>query len=164
MKRMKQPEVEVQVTPMLDMAFQLLTFFILTYSPAPVEGQFAMNLLPAAPALDAAAAAPTEVPPAGPVELPAALRTLTTSLRAAPGGGLESIQIGENEPMNDLETLRAQAKAIFGAQDQPFEQVLIEVDPRLRYAELMRVIDVFASLDITRISFAELPGFGGPPL
>lgn len=160
---MKQPEVEVQVTPMLDMAFQLLTFFILTYSPAPVEGQFAMNLLPAAPALDAAAA-PTEVPPAGPVELPAALRTLTTSLHATPGGGLESIQIGENEPMNDLETLRAQAKAIFGAQDQPFEQVLIEVDPRLQYAELMRVIDVFASLDITRISFAELAGPGGPPL
>jgi biopolymer transport protein ExbD len=163
MKRMKQTEVEVQVTPMLDMAFQLLTFFILTYSPAPVEGQFAMNLLPAAPALDAAAA-PTEMPPAGPVELPAALRTLTTSLRATPGGGLESIQIGENEPMNDLETLRDQAKAIFGAQDQPFEQVLIEVDPRLRYSELMRVIDIFASLDITRISFAELAGPGGPPL
>jgi biopolymer transport protein ExbD len=160
---MKATEVEVQVTPMLDMAFQLLTFFILTYSPAPVEGQFAMNLLPAQPALDAAATPETEVPPSGPVELPAALRTLTTSLRATPGGGLESIRIGENEPMNSPEALRAQAKAIFGAQDQPFEQVLIEVDPRLRYNELMRVIDIFASLDITKISFAEL-NEGGPPL
>jgi biopolymer transport protein ExbD len=159
---MKATEVEVQVTPMLDMAFQLLTFFILTYSPAPVEGQFAMNLLPAQPALDAAAP-PAEVPPSGPVELPSALRTLTTSLRATPGGGLESIQIGENDPMNSLESLRAQARAIFGAQDQPFEQVLIEVDPRLRYNELMRVIDVFAALDITKISFAELTE-GGPPL
>ena len=42
--------VEVPITPMLDMAFQLLTFFILTYHPMPVEGQFVMNLLPAQPA------------------------------------------------------------------------------------------------------------------
>ncbi len=50
MKRKKADEVEVQITPMLDMAFQLLTFFILTYHAAPTEGQFSMNLLPAAPA------------------------------------------------------------------------------------------------------------------
>ena len=47
MKKSKAAEVEVQITPMLDMAFQLLTFFILTYRPAPAEGQFSMNLLPA---------------------------------------------------------------------------------------------------------------------
>jgi len=39
-RRSKQVEVEVQITPMLDMAFQLLTFFILTYRPAPTEGRF----------------------------------------------------------------------------------------------------------------------------
>ncbi len=37
---------------MLDMAFQLLTFFILTYHPMPTEGQFLMNLMPASPATD----------------------------------------------------------------------------------------------------------------
>ncbi len=41
-------EPTVQIAPMLDMAFQLLTFFILTYHPMPTEGQFVMNLLPAA--------------------------------------------------------------------------------------------------------------------
>ena len=43
---MRSMEIEIPITPMLDMAFQLLTFFILTYRPAPSEGQFSMNLLP----------------------------------------------------------------------------------------------------------------------
>src|SRR5687768_13663227 len=107
---------------MLDMAFQLLTFFILTYHPAPSEGQFAMNLLPAAPALDMNAPAPTEAP-TGPTDLPAAVRTLTTTLRAAPSGALASIRIAENEPMADIEALREQARAIFGNKELPFEQV-----------------------------------------
>ena len=50
MKQRIHADVEVPVTPMLDMAFQLLTFFILTYHPMPAEGQFVMNLLPASPA------------------------------------------------------------------------------------------------------------------
>ena len=162
MKRSPMREVELPITPMLDMAFQLLTFFILTYQPAPTEGQFAMNLLPAAPALDMNAPPPTEAP-TGPTDLPAAVRTLTTTLRAAPSGALASIRIAENEPMADIEALRQQAKAIFGNKELPFEQVLIEVDPRLKYSELMRVIDVFASLNVTKISFAELPDRGGGP-
>jgi biopolymer transport protein ExbD len=162
-KRSRPNEVELPITPMLDMAFQLLTFFILTYQPAPTEGQFAMNLLPAAPALDMNAPAPSEAP-TGPTDLPAAVRTLTTTLRAAPGGGLAAIQIGENEAMTDLDALRAKAAEIFGNKELPFEQVLIEVDPRLKYAELMKVIDIFAGLNVTKISFAELADRGGPPL
>jgi len=38
------PEVVLPITPMLDMAFQLLTFFILTYHPAGLEGQFELSL------------------------------------------------------------------------------------------------------------------------
>lgn len=36
------PGVEIPVTPMLDMAFQLLTFFIFTYHPSELEGQVEM--------------------------------------------------------------------------------------------------------------------------
>ena len=43
---------DVPITPMLDMAFQLLTFFVLTYRPAPAKVQFGMKLLPAARHLD----------------------------------------------------------------------------------------------------------------
>src|ERR1700736_3569201 len=38
------PEVELPITPMLDMAFQLLAFFILTYHPSALEGQVALAL------------------------------------------------------------------------------------------------------------------------
>ena len=43
-------EVTVPITPMLDMSFQLLSFFILTFRPMPTEGQLAVNL----PKVDAA--------------------------------------------------------------------------------------------------------------
>ena len=38
------------ITPMLDMSFQLLSFFILTFHPMPTEGQLSINL----PKIDAA--------------------------------------------------------------------------------------------------------------
>src|SRR5277367_3608019 len=40
--------VELNMAAMLDMAFQLLTFFILTFKPAPVESQIRLRMpLPA---------------------------------------------------------------------------------------------------------------------
>lgn len=37
-------EPDLPITPMLDMSFQLLAFFIMTFKPAPTEGQIAMSL------------------------------------------------------------------------------------------------------------------------
>ena len=39
-----QVEPDLPITPMLDMSFQLLAFFIMTFRPAPLEGQIAMTL------------------------------------------------------------------------------------------------------------------------
>ena len=39
-----QVEPDLPITPMLDMSFQLLAFFIMTFKPAPTEGQIAMTL------------------------------------------------------------------------------------------------------------------------
>ena len=38
------PGVTLPITPMLDMSFQLLCFFVLTFRPAPAEGQIAVTL------------------------------------------------------------------------------------------------------------------------
>jgi len=40
-------EPDLPITPMLDMSFQLLSFFIMTFHPTPTEGQIAMTLPPA---------------------------------------------------------------------------------------------------------------------
>jgi biopolymer transport protein ExbD len=45
-KRPKTDHVDpdLPITPMLDMSFQLLAFFIMTFKPAPTEGQIALTL------------------------------------------------------------------------------------------------------------------------
>src|ERR1700685_3159868 len=46
-------EVELNLAAMLDMAFQLLTFFTLTFKPAPVEGQISLRMPPPQPLANA---------------------------------------------------------------------------------------------------------------
>ncbi len=126
---------------MLDMAFQLLTFFVLTYKPAPSETQFLMNLLPAQPAT-MAAEAPSDKPSEN---LPVSLRTLPTILRAGAGGVLAQITVGETEIPTDPKALERELDKIFQNPDLPFDQTVLKVDPRLKYSELMKVISVFSN-------------------
>ena len=51
-------EPDLPITPMLDMSFQLLAFFIMTFKPAPTEGQIAMSLPPAEEGSQSATAIP----------------------------------------------------------------------------------------------------------
>jgi biopolymer transport protein ExbD len=153
-KRKPQEDVEIPITPMLDMAFQLLTFFILTYHPMPTEGQFAMTMLPAAPATDYRAQAAAEAAPAN-ENLPAALRTLPTVLRAGEAGGLGRVTIGESD-VQGMDALKKELSTILKDPTLPFDQALLKVDPNLRYSELMQVIDVFSSLKVNKIAFQEL--------
>jgi biopolymer transport protein ExbD len=161
-KKRKEESLEVPITPMLDMAFQLLTFFILTYHPMPTEGQFAMNLMPAAPVTDINAK-PPEASTANP-DVPAALKTLPTTLRAGEGGTLGRITLGDNEVAGaDLRTLKSELDNYFKDPTLPFEQTLIKVDPDLKYAALVQVIDVFSrafadAKKEPKLSFAELSG------
>ena len=156
-------EVEVQVTPMLDMAFQLLTFFIMTFNPAPSEGQFSMNLLPAQAATEITKDAPKDT--ATP-SLDASLRTLKTTLRAAEGGALGELMLAD-KPIRGMDELKKELEGFVNDPVLAFDQAVIDVDPRLKYAEVMKVIDVFNSLKpkpLTKISFSELnPGDGGGP-
>lgn len=144
---------------MLDMAFQLLTFFILTYHPMPTEGQFAMNLMPAAPATDINAQPPESAAPNE--DVPAALKTLPTSLRAGEGGSLGRITLGDNEIQGGVEALRRELDVYFKDPTLPFDQTLIKVDPDLKYSALVQVIDAFSrafadAKKEPKIAFAEL--------
>jgi Biopolymer transport protein ExbD/TolR len=125
---------------MLDMAFQLLTFFVLTYKPAPSEGQFVMNLLPPQPATEISAEVPSDKPSD---TLPATLRTLPTVLKAGAGGRLDQIMIGETPLATDTIALEAELEKYLTDPDLPFEQTMLKVDPRLRYSELIRVVNAF---------------------
>ncbi len=157
MKKRVHEEIEIQITPMLDMAFQLLTFFILTYRPAPSEGQFALNLLPAQ-AVSTPTDAPANLNKPRDEQLPPALKTVTTTLRANAEGGLASVVMGDNDvPLTEI---AAELTKLYKNPDLPFDQALIQVDPKLKYSELVKIIDSFSKADVTKVSFAELEGGG----
>jgi len=157
-------EPTVQIAPMLDMAFQLLTFFILTYHPLPTEGQFLMNLLPPQPATAIGAEAPSE---AASDQLPASLRTLPTVLRAGPGGSLAEITVGEQAIPTDPGALEKELDKYLQDPNLPFDQTLLKVDPNLRYSELIKVVNAFSNAFARakkppNISFDELAPGEGP--
>lgn len=155
-------DVDIPITPMLDMAFQLLTFFILTYVPAPQETSFSTNLLPAQAAtkLDAQVSSDS----ASNADLPASLRTLDTGLKAGEGGQLGRVTLGDNA-IDGLAAFEKELTSILNDPNLAFDQALIRVDPRLHYAEVMKVIGIYAKLKITKISFAEMTAGdeGSPP-
>ncbi len=160
MKKSKETEVEMQITPMLDMAFQLLTFFIMTYHPAPSEVQFGMNLLPAQPSINMNE--PISTADTSNSDVPVGLKTLPTTIHAAGGGDIARITLEANE-IPDVEALDQELKKIAADIEKKellYEQVLITVDPQLKYSELIKVIDVFTRNKLTKLSFAELTDAG----
>src|SRR2546421_7628368 len=91
------PEVELPITPMLDLAFQVLLFFILTYHPSALEGQVEMSLPDLA---QAKAAKPENVKPdssvTGGLEIPAEVTVQLFVRRDGPrNGGLGRIVVQE---------------------------------------------------------------------
>lgn len=158
-KRRPIADVEVQITPMLDMAFQILAFFIMTYNPMPLEGQFAMNLLPATPQVELEQA-PSESEEEPDPEIPAEARTLTTTLYARPDGTLDRAVVGENE-LESMQALNTLLRGILGDDSQPFDRAEILSDPQLKYSELIRVVDIYMGLGVSEISFGEASFYDG---
>ena|SRR5579872_3049156 len=164
-KKRPQEEVTLNLAAMLDMAFQLLAFFILTFKPAPVEGQINLNLPPPVPI------ASQEVKNEGQDEVPgiAAAHTLTITIVAAGNGQVASMSVGLAKlfegPMDGrkLRILDERLKAVFAIEGKPFDQVLLRVGKALNYGELMKIIDVCTrqkmadGKPVNKISFVELP-------
>jgi hypothetical protein len=122
-----------------------------------------MNLFPPQPATAITADAPSDAPSDN---LPASLRTLPTILRAGDGGSLGQIIVGETPLSTDPKELEQELNKYLEDPDLPFEQTMLKIDPRLRYAEIMKVMNAFMNAFIhakktPNISFDELvPGEG----
>ncbi len=143
-KKRDQGSVEMNLAAMLDMAFQLLTFFILTFRPAPIEGQLSLNLPPPVPQ--------TKVEPnqnvgegIGDV---LAMETLHLHVIANERGDVNELKVEANPVVqgrfDESNSLRLDKKlqSLFAVQQIPFDRIQIAVDGRLRYGELMKIIDV----------------------
>ncbi|MEW4570844.1 biopolymer transporter ExbD [Tautonia sp. JC769] len=145
-------EIEVPLTPMLDVAFQLLTFFILTFKPAPMELQFDLNLLPTTPQTQPE---PEPPPEDSPSDEPPAIRSFQVSLLSDSTGGLTGIELEELR-FDDIAGLREQVKGLLEDPDYAFDQALIRADPDLHWEHLVAVLNMFSDLGMSKVNFTEL--------
>jgi biopolymer transport protein ExbD len=154
-----QADVELNMASMLDMAFQLLTFFILTFRPAPIEGQISLRLPPPQPVTKGTEPVGSDVTNTNPAK---GVDTLTISVFADKSGGIGSLGVGESGVAN-LTALETRLQQIFADKDNSFEQVIIQVGSSLRYEELMKVVDICTHLKLpsgqklSKLSFVEVP-------
>ena len=161
-KRKPPDDVKLNLAAMLDMAFQLLTFFILTFKPSPVEGQVELRLPPPAPVTGAVGGAKAGADDKN-TDVTESLDSLIISVFSRPSGKAATYAIGEGN-VDNLGVLQGRLQGIFQDPNSTFKQVIIQVAPALHYSELMNVIDVCTKTkfadgkSLTKLSFVELPG------
>jgi len=142
-KRKSPEEVELNLAAMLDMAFQILCFFILTFKPPPAEGQIQLRMPPAQPlqTVKTNERAGSDASKNNPVQ---GLNTLPIILTATDEGMIRQIYVNQQEVVVDpkLAMLDAQLKKLLGDPATPYDQVVIQVGSNLKYEELMRVLGI----------------------
>lgn len=127
----KLEKVELLLTPMIDVVFQLLAFFLLTLRIVPEEGDFALHLPPAGSAQAVAAA-----------ELP----TLRVRLLADSRGELASVQLNGERLAGAAPLAELHRRAVAYWADVPPSPrarppaVDLVCDPGLKYEHALRAI------------------------
>jgi biopolymer transport protein ExbD len=154
-------EVELAITPMLDMTFQLLFFFILNYNPSALEMQMAMAL----PSEDKEAAARTqqEAEKGNDEEdemLPADLTIfLKTQFDGFNNGTISQITVEKNHVQQpEIKSVKELGDYLAGVRAtlQNQEQVNIKADRRLSWEQFIKVRDACAKAGFKT-------GMGRPP-
>lgn len=138
-------DIELPITPMLDLAFQVLLFFILTYHPSQLEGQMELSLPDAA---QAQAANPKDARPdasmQGEPELPSEITVVVkTQLDGTHNGGISRISVQERSGTKDVPNLDELRKYLEQARKGLTNQddIKIQADSALKYAAVMEVMD-----------------------
>ena len=152
-------KVEMNMTPMIDVVFQLLTFFMFTLKPMIHEGQFAVNM-----SAGGGSAAPEveefKIPP------------LAVYLKARDDGELARISLGDRVIYQDsedgdrekrvkrgFEDLRIQVQALAGGAFAGEAEAEIHADDGLKYTHLMSAVNALTAAKVAKINFAA--GGGG---
>lgn len=163
-RRSSKKGVELNVTAMLDMAFQLLAFFILTFRPAPIEGHLSLNMPPPIPLTNVESQQTVGTEGGG---MPA-LHALHLFVTATESGDVEQVRletnviaVGRLTPAT-LAGIGRRLGPVFSARNVLYDRIQIEVDPKLRYEELLKLIDVCSQQKqpdgkpIGKVSFVEM--------
>jgi biopolymer transport protein ExbD len=135
-------EPDLPITPMLDMSFQLLAFFIITFRPAPTEGQIALALP------KEQGPGPLQVIPHDPANEPPA--ALTVRVIAADNGTIAKVTIseaGSAVAAKDLgpkvEAVRDELKAVAAglSRENRTGRLTLELDEKLIQEYVVQLVD-----------------------
>jgi biopolymer transport protein ExbD len=127
----KEPEkIELQMTPMIDIVFQLLTFFIMTFKIVLPEGDFNIKM-------------PLNAPSQGAVD-PNLLPPMKVRLQAGANGDLAGISMN-GQTMKNFDELNNFIIGLVGDQRGPSDaaegaEVELECDYNLKYANVIKAI------------------------
>lgn len=122
-------KVDLQMTPMIDIVFQLLIFFVMTFKIVEVEGDFNIKMPVAA------MSSPSTTEPFPPIKV---------RLTADPNGDLTSIQMA-GRSLSTFDALHLQVLQIVGTDrtpGSPSEQAEVELDCdfNLKYENVIKAI------------------------
>ncbi|MSR30768.1 MAG: biopolymer transporter ExbD [Gemmataceae bacterium] len=157
------PEIVLPITPMLDMAFQLLTFFIFTYNPSGLEGQFDLNL---PSETEAQAKELTKPPPPPDADTPPKIEAdVTVVVEAVTDevnkGEIAKIHIKQNSGTQIVGDLKELFEKMKLANDTATEKEVVKIQPygKLKWANVVQVADTCRRAGFKNVSFVEPPGF-----
>ena len=124
-------KVEQQMTPMIDIVFQLLTFFLLSFKIVTPEGDFNIKMP------IASQATPSIDEPTLPIKV---------QLQADPAGELTGIIMNDRNLGTDFDQLRLQIISIIGGDSGPGSaaddtECELDCDYNLRYDNVVKAID-----------------------
>lgn len=124
-------KVEQQMTPMIDIVFQLLTFFIMSFKIATVEGDFSIKM-------------PLAAPSAGRPDPEQLLPPIRVRLIADANGELKSIQMGERG-LPSFAALHNEVISIVGTNTGPGSvaesaEVELDCDYNLHYRHVINAV------------------------
>lgn len=156
MSKTKRPQTEqvdadLPITPMLDMSFQLLAFFIMTFHPAPSEAQIAMSLPPADPGGGATAPDPTAEKPA----------KYIVHVASTDQGTIKKITIREDGAATDSKDLGADVKTGYFKELKALKEqykgkltpkITLEIEEKLLEAYVVQLIDSAIQAEFTDIA------------
>jgi biopolymer transport protein ExbD len=165
-KKRSHREVELNMAAMLDMAFQLLAFFILTFKPSPVEGPLSLRMPPKGF---------TMAPTSGSVEnIEEPTEQVPVAVYATPDGEIDRLELGSRvvRGQASIEQTLGQLNQVLGelvSTGATIDGVTLQVAPRLSYERLMQIVEVCTRQKtakgepLTKVSFVELSGGGAKP-
>jgi biopolymer transport protein ExbD len=162
-RRLKQDaplDIVLPITPMLDMSFQLLAFFILTFRPSnALEGQMDMALPRAG---TAKAAAPEQVDPFASSDTDLDKEAEVTVRVDSAGGGIDAINVADKAGSSEVNG-KAGLKAKLDEMKRGLggsTGVRIAASSHLKYSCLVEIMDTCLAVGFTQIGFAPPPDLG----